>query len=412
MPESKRNETLETHIGNVGTEAKINQEELVKSRRKIWSIPIAALALVLMLVGGLVATGVAQAQATGTKSITTGTALGSALVATEFVRIAADLDDEAAVISMITIPTGNAVDEVNTMDVNEFRNGLDELDTAAGTKAEAIVGFELDGPDKDLFVLDLGGTTTQAALEVAAGAGVTIQNPASKGVFNVTVKIFVDNDLAVDSAADTDTTPTNDRDEVNELAVTIYALKQDGADITFATTPILASQGDRIVSTEGAEKSVSLLGMPARAKVASVAANTSSGGECGGGGDTNFDANGDGNSAYITYGGDAPTISDDPYELCIRFMVDTDGDLTDTDVDLQVDATVNIEIYGELKFMGLADSSTTAKPVIFSVRDNAADGTQVGTIGIAGAREGEFIDIQVRPTGLPFDLSTRGTGRR
>ena len=35
----------------------------MKSRRKIWSIPIAALALVLMLVGGLVATGVVQAQA-------------------------------------------------------------------------------------------------------------------------------------------------------------------------------------------------------------------------------------------------------------------------------------------------------------------------------------------------------------
>ena len=39
MPEGKRNETLETHIGIVGTEAKINQEELVKIRRKIWSVP-------------------------------------------------------------------------------------------------------------------------------------------------------------------------------------------------------------------------------------------------------------------------------------------------------------------------------------------------------------------------------------
>ena len=47
MPEGKRNETLETHIGIVGTEAKINQEELVKSRRKIWSVPV-ALSLVLL----------------------------------------------------------------------------------------------------------------------------------------------------------------------------------------------------------------------------------------------------------------------------------------------------------------------------------------------------------------------------
>ena len=50
MPEGKRNETLEIHIGIVGTEAKINQEELVKSRRKIWSLPM-ALVTALLLVG-------------------------------------------------------------------------------------------------------------------------------------------------------------------------------------------------------------------------------------------------------------------------------------------------------------------------------------------------------------------------
>ena len=41
MPEGKRNETLETYIGIVGTEAKINQEELVsKVEEKIWSLPL------------------------------------------------------------------------------------------------------------------------------------------------------------------------------------------------------------------------------------------------------------------------------------------------------------------------------------------------------------------------------------
>ena len=43
---------METHIGIVGTEAKINQEELVKSRRKIWSLPL-ALVTALLLVGML-----------------------------------------------------------------------------------------------------------------------------------------------------------------------------------------------------------------------------------------------------------------------------------------------------------------------------------------------------------------------
>ena len=63
MPEGKRNETLETHIGIVGTEARINQEELVKSRRKIWFAPMAAVALVLMLVAVVFA---AQSPAPGT----------------------------------------------------------------------------------------------------------------------------------------------------------------------------------------------------------------------------------------------------------------------------------------------------------------------------------------------------------
>ena len=59
MPEGKRKETLETHIGIVGTEAKINQEELVKSRRKIWSLPL-AMVTALLLVGLLGAVVLAQ----------------------------------------------------------------------------------------------------------------------------------------------------------------------------------------------------------------------------------------------------------------------------------------------------------------------------------------------------------------
>ena len=39
----------------------------VKSSRKIWSIPIAALALVLMLVGALAVSGIVQAQSAGNR---------------------------------------------------------------------------------------------------------------------------------------------------------------------------------------------------------------------------------------------------------------------------------------------------------------------------------------------------------
>ena len=59
MPEGKWKETLETNIGIVGTEAKINQEDLVKSRRKIWSLPL-VLVTALLLVGLLGAAVLAQ----------------------------------------------------------------------------------------------------------------------------------------------------------------------------------------------------------------------------------------------------------------------------------------------------------------------------------------------------------------
>ena len=47
------------HIGIVGTEAKINQEELMKIRRKIWSLPL-VLVTALLLVGLFGATVLAQ----------------------------------------------------------------------------------------------------------------------------------------------------------------------------------------------------------------------------------------------------------------------------------------------------------------------------------------------------------------
>ena len=56
------------HIGIVGTEAKINQEELVKSRRKIWSLPL-AMVTALLLVGLLGAAVLAQSGRNATPRI-------------------------------------------------------------------------------------------------------------------------------------------------------------------------------------------------------------------------------------------------------------------------------------------------------------------------------------------------------
>ena len=101
MPEGKRNETLEIYIGIVGTEAKSTKEKIVKHRRKIWSIPIAALALVLMLAGALVVTSIVQAQATGTKTVT-----GGGTVYHDAAALTAG--DSGTSLATISIPEGDA----------------------------------------------------------------------------------------------------------------------------------------------------------------------------------------------------------------------------------------------------------------------------------------------------------------
>ena len=45
------------------------------SRKKIWSIPIAALAIVLMLAGALAVSGIVQAQSAGSKTILNATGI-------------------------------------------------------------------------------------------------------------------------------------------------------------------------------------------------------------------------------------------------------------------------------------------------------------------------------------------------
>ena len=96
MPEGKNGtKELETNIGIVGTEAKSTKEKIVKHRRKIWSLPIAVLALALMLVGGIVATGIVQAFGDAPK-------MGTQIEDQE-IQIGADADGSG----VVGAPTGN-----------------------------------------------------------------------------------------------------------------------------------------------------------------------------------------------------------------------------------------------------------------------------------------------------------------
>ena len=115
----------------------------VKSRRKIWSIPIAALAIALMLAGALAVSSIVQAQAA--KNVTGG---GDVIV---------QLVEDGAPFTTIGIAANNATDDP------PVTNGIGAT--------EAVVAVELVGGDADLFnITGEGDITNPAPNQVFAGA--------------------------------------------------------------------------------------------------------------------------------------------------------------------------------------------------------------------------------------------------
>ena len=121
------------HIGIVGTEAKINQEELVKIRRKIWSVPIVVLALALMLVGGIVATGVIQAFGDAPKMVTQ--------IPDKNIVIGADLAGSTDVIINFADADGPDVDGPDDGDAVDADPAFTDIGTADGATNEDPLAY-------------------------------------------------------------------------------------------------------------------------------------------------------------------------------------------------------------------------------------------------------------------------------
>ena len=280
------------HIGIVGTEARINQEELVKSRRKIWSIPIAALALVLMLAGALAVSGIVQAQASniveGGGDVVLGTVIENTTITTIMVE-AADADQDPVVrgvaddeaIVAVTISGADArLFEIAGVTIGTgVVNGLSAQ--SAGTRFEGIVSPRT--------AYDHDGDANTPNLDPAA----IIIDEETKAVFTFDVVVWFDTNTAVDSgkgyrapvdAGDTAPVDTpdvaggdgaldrvEDRDASQTVRVTLYIPKvvkdapvvdddaplnvdDDGNDVFFAAIPGMASQDDVIYGTSGQSK--------------------------------------------------------------------------------------------------------------------------------------------------------------
>ena len=306
MPEGKRNETLETHIGIVGTEAKINQEELVKIRSKIWSIPIAVLAIVLMLAGALAVSGIVQAQAAnivkGGGDIVLGAVLDGQAITTITVDeadAAADpvevgLDDDEAIVAVVL--TGPDAPLFAVIGV-----------TAGGVRDTIIAGEGLtDGEVSPRTAYDHDGDGTgENATPTISAAGV-INSEETKAVYTFNVVVWFDTNTAVDSGKgyripvtsgqpplDNPDTPggdtataddkRDDRDTSQTVTVTLYIPKiikdapavditgsaddtADGVDdnmddVFFGTIPGSASQDDLLFGANGSSKAIRFAGL-------------------------------------------------------------------------------------------------------------------------------------------------------
>ena len=379
----------------------------MKSGRKIWSIPIAALALVLMLAGALVVTSIVQAQATGTKTVT-----GGGTVYHDAASLTAG--DTGSPLASISIQEGDAAAVPDATPPTPAINGLNlRAEGPPVVTAEGISGFDLAGTDKDYFSI-IGDTADppNGEVRVKDPESLTyIQDHTKKAIFNVDVLVYVDRDIATDSGRgfrpegstpdspsgdDTDAEDkADDRDEVNRVSVRIHAIKWDDSEdgLLFATIPAEANPGDRVLGPNGEMKVVTVYGLPARAK---LTVSDPAG----------YDAIADGHEIYLNFADTYDPVAastDRTFAATIETAVahitgNTDDDEAGRVDDVALsDVDAVIDQFAPLDFdratAGLTpdpmDKGTADNPYSFSVRNNAEASTQIGVISIGGARASE-----------------------
>ena len=414
----------------------------MKSRKKIWTIPIAVLALALMLAGALAVSGIVLAQSSGNKTFTIGT---DNYFERTYTRIygtgAGALTDGATVATF-----GLAADSADAVAAEPGTTGtpavvgLDEGDDDQG-----ISGYQVNS---DLFqISDMGAFT------VSADAAEKLNDPDRPNVFTFNVNIFVDTNTEEDG----DTTKTlseeetanegardgfvegdgvdddsNDLDEVNTITVVVRVLK--AADADFAAIPGMASVNDILYGTEGESQDVAITGLTSDMTVREVTEDNAA----------IYGENGAGDLVSLKYTDPENadiTVTDGARSRDVTVLftvnVDTDKDnadgigdgnaenaagdpvANDDEDDRLVIFTASITVYNVLKYVSEPETPSEATPLradgssdnpyTSSIRSSATEGTQADVINIDGSASAEDVDVIVRGGG-PFTASPRKTG--
>ena len=376
----------------------------MKSSRKIWSIPIAALALVLMLAGAMAVSSIVRAQTID--SSTFYMAVGATDALTVEVK---GLDRSEAGATGIADDANGKSASISTS-------------TAAGE-----LGVSLSGTGSDGFTPAAGtpptGTTNSETQDVTITPGADV----TAGVYNLTLTVNID--LNDQNDRDDEGTATDDNDRAVTSSVTIYVAGPPEDNVQFDSDPNTALAGER-ASAFGRDVRVNaqyiqLTGMGPNSKIlvddaAGGTGDAASGRLARANGldffvDPNdrtkiiarYDATGaaPGAADAATFGIDIDrdATADTPEDVGLTDDWDGDG-IADNDRDFSLTITYDADTASSLAWSttDVAGATPNAPPFEFAMLSSEPMGSAIGNVYVSGAvtdldgdtteDDGEFLD--------------------
>ena len=363
------------------------------SKKKIWSVPIAALALALMIVGGLLASSVVQAQTVGS-SHTFFAKQGDPTV----------LDGTITVSGLVYGETGdNASNDI----VSSAVLSASKPAHAAYFTSTPADGVATSGP----------AAGTQG---VTIGQNDLAASRAPAGKYDLTLTVGVD--LDIDNDSDGDGEDSNDKDRTLTTSVTIYVVGPPAEDVQFDFDTKKAYTGARVsafgMDLKSNPQYIQIAGMGPNSKIlgSSEAVEGRSAGALFEQDGVEFFVDPDNYDRIIAkFGSDVSSLKADN-DVSFTIDIDTDATkdtptsagidgnwdgntVTNDDRDLTLTVTYDTDVVGSLAW---STGTDRMPPYSFTMLSNEEAGSIVGQVFVSGGDDdlngdgtlgdGEFLD--------------------
>ena len=333
--------------------------------RKIWSIPIAVLALALMLAGGLVATSVAQAQSIASSRYTFFDVQGS--------------EDPVGTVTVRGLTTGESDQGENAVTNPSNDVVVEGSAVLTGTGNEgfsATVGTRLD---EDVDDTDVNEAGTQP---ITIGVNTSAQPEA--GVYNLTLTAKVDLDDSTDGPDAETENVVNDEDRTITTSITIYVIGA-GDRVPFNVDPTTAFEGER-VSAFGRDlrsnpQYIQITGLGPNSKIDETGADEEEGILASTDG-LEFSIDPNNASRIIAKASGAAFTPFTPVDIDFNISVDPDSTV-DGDAALEIGVFANLDTTGVIGWL----AAGAGPPFSYTVLSNDPAGTVVGEFSVMGAEE-------------------------